>query len=136
MIYATIEHWEDFKRASGRSHKFSNEAFQVMFDHFYNEYGQHWDEDYEVTYENFNFIEEYDSAIQAIPDEVYHEIKDALWRVSAGHDDIDEIEDDVHEPSDDIIEPQALTWLYTHYETVLELPYSGGVIVFHDTKKY
>ncbi len=131
----TIEHWEDFKRASGRAYKFSDEAFQVLFDHAYKNYGQHWDEDYEVTYENFNFIEEYENAIQAIPEEVYNEIKMALWRVSAGHDDIDEIDDDVHEPSDEIIEPQALTWLYTHYETVLQLPYSGGVIVFHDTKK-
>lgn len=137
MIYATIEHWEDFKRASGRSHEFSNEAFQVLFDHFYKEYGQHWDEDYEVTYENFNFIEEYDSAILAIPDEVYHEIKDALWSVSMDGLDPDGNYDELDfEPSDDIIEPQALTWLYTHYETVLELPYSGGVIVFHDTKKY
>jgi hypothetical protein len=135
MIYMTIEHWEDFKRASGRSYKFSNEGFQVLFQHFY-EQNEWYYEGVEIHYDLFNFIEEYDSAIQAIPDEVYHEIKMALWRVSAGHDDIDEIEDDVHEPSDDIIEPQALTWLYTHYETVLELPCCGGVIVFHDTKKY
>ena len=135
MIYMTLHHWEDFRRASGRSYNFSDEAFQVLFQHFYEE-SEYDCEDIEIHYDLFNFIEEYDNAIQAIPEEVYDEIKMALWRVSAGHDDIDEIEDDVHEPSDEIIEPQALTWLYQHYDTVLELPCSGGVIVFHDTKKY
>jgi hypothetical protein len=135
MIYMTLHHWVDFRQASGRSYNFSDEAFQVLFQHFY-EQSEYDCEDIEIHYDLFRYIEEYDNAIQAIPEEVYNEIKMALWRVSAGHDDIDEIDDYVHEPSDEIIEPQALTWLYAHYDTVLELPCCGGVIVFHDTKKY
>ena len=136
MIYATIEHWEDFKRASGRSYKFSDEAFQVLFQHFYEL--SEWDsEGIEIHYELFNYIEEYDSAIQAIPFEVYDKIKDKLWKDNMWGLDPDGNYDELdYEPEDEEIEPLARQWLYTHYDTVLELPYSGGVIVFHDTKKY
>lgn len=131
----TINHWEDFKRASGRSYKFSDEAFQVLFQHFY-EQTDYDCEDIEIHYDLFNFIEEYTSAIQAIPDEVYHEIKDALWNVAMEGLDPDGNYDVLDfEPDDDIIEPQAAVWLHEHYDTVLELPCCGGVIVFHDTKK-
>lgn len=135
MIYHTIHHWEDFKRASGRAYKFSDEAFQVLFQHFYEQ--TDWNsESIEIHYDLFNHIEEYDNAIQAIPDEVYHEIKDALWSVSMDGLDPDGNYDELDfEPEDDIIEPQALVLLHDHYNTVLELPCSGGVIVFHDTKK-
>lgn len=138
MIYATINHWEDFKRASGRAYNFSDEAFQVLFQHFY-EQSDYDCEDIEIHYDLFNFIEEYDSAIQAIPDEVYHEIKDELhkeilefWNV---YEEYEEYDKDDFAPSDEEIEVLALEWLHEHYDTVLDLPCCGGVIVFHDTKK-
>lgn len=136
MIYHTIEHWYDFKQASGRSYKFSDEAFQVLFQHFYEL--SEWDsEGIEIHYELFNFIEEYDNAIQAIPFEVYGKIKDKLWKDNMCGLDPDGNYDELdYEPEDEEIEPLARQWLHDHYETVLDLPCCGALIVFLDSKKY
>lgn len=130
----TIDHWEDFKRASGRAYKYSDEAFQMLFEHFQEE-SELYCEDFEVTYGMFNFIEEYDNAIQALPEDVYSIIKDSLWCENAERDGIDDILDIDYEPDDEQIEPHALNWLREHYETVLVSDYSNMIIVFHDSEK-
>ena len=132
----TINHWEDFKRASGRSYKFSDEAFQVLFD-YYNE--NYPDEDIEVNYDLLGWWEEYEEPYLALDRAKLDNLRDKLWIDNMERDGIayEEGMDLLYEyePETDQLNDAALKYLREQYETILESEYSQLIVIDHGSKK-
>lgn len=132
----TINHWEDFKRASGRSYKFSDEAFELLFN-YYNE--NYIVEDIEVNYGLLGWWEEYEEPYLALDRAKLDNLRDKLWIDNMERDGIAYEEGmDLpyeYEPETDQLNDAALKYLREQYETILESEYSQLIVIDHGSKK-
>ena len=136
MITYNITNWQDFRDLSGRDYKYSDEAWEVLFDSF-DEASD--DCDIELTWELFNHIEEYDSAVQVMRtfhEEAYHDFICELQNEKYAEADHDLTDPDDCLPDEDELEPYALEFVKSKYAEVWELPVFGGLLIDHSSKNY